>query len=173
MNLVNYGIFNEQVDLRIHVCVLAGKAYTYMPKYGIEAICSGKYATRTAAPAHARYEVTANGYIVPPAQITYCHEYDVGLLIDLEKFNRTDSPTIKGQKALNVVCNMVRLGMICPPSQPEIVTDREMQIAGVDIIIPPCFRAQVKCDYNGGASDKPGVTGNLYLQIAERNPGFI
>lgn len=171
MNLTNYGIFEEHVHLRAHVCVLVGKVYTYMPTCAIAAIHSGKFKTKVAAPKHAGYQVTANGYVVPPKNIAHCHEFNVKPLIDMEGFAPADNPTVKGQKALNVVVNMVRLGILCPPCQPEIVTDRDIQLVGVDLIIPPGFTMQVKCDYNGG--EGPMATGNLYLQIAERNPGFI
>lgn len=171
MSLVNYGIMEEQVHLRAHVCVIAGKVYMYTPENGRLAIASGKYQTRLTFPAYARFEATANGYIIPPTQIPYCQTFETPLLIAIEQFSSLDSPTVKGQKALNVVCNMVRLGMFCPASEPEIVTDKAAQISGSDLVVLGALKVQVKCDFNGG--EHPQATGNLYLQISERNLGFI
>jgi len=171
MNLVEHGIFTEQCHLRAHVCVVAGKVYMYTPENGKKAIATGIFQTRRTYPKYAGYQATADGYIVPPSSIPFVQIYEVPLLIVSASFSPSDNPTIKGRKAENVVFTMAQLGFFCPPHNPEIVTDKERQYLGVDLIVCGAFGVQVKCDYNGG--EHPQATGNLYLQTAERNIGFI
>ncbi len=45
-----------------------------------------------------------------------------------------------------------------------------MQIRGVDIVVRGQWRIQVKCDYDAGRGKDGSGTGNLFLQVAERNP---
>jgi len=48
------------------------------------------------------------------------------------------------------------------------VEEKDMQISGWDITVKLNFRIQIKCDWKCGLGD--GCTGNLFIQIAERNP---
>lgn len=166
-HLHDYGIQNEGSDLRAHVCVLARTVYVYPTACGVKAVESGKYKARPAK--QPGYQAaTAWGFLVPPDEIEHCIPVGARNLIEAAGFNKDDTTTIKGEKAVAVVARLLRIGYFPLPVDPKIVLDADMQIAGTDIVVQAKFRIQVKCDYEGGKGMI--CTGNLYLQTAEINP---
>jgi hypothetical protein len=90
-------------------------------------------------------------------------------------FDEAADTSDKGRKAVELVAAMIRNGLFpLPYAVGQLDSDpaKDMQINGDDIIVDlgaNRVHIQVKCDFRGG--DKAlGGTGNLYLQVAERNP---
>jgi len=174
-DLFDYGIQNEQSDIRVHVCPVARRVYVYPTDCGLQAIEMGNYPQRNGYQRDVD-EPTARGYLVPPFDIEKC----VGLTFrstawDKINFQSTDDTSEKGIKAIQLVKGMLRQGLFPAPFLGREVTDKDIQIDGTDIIVNSngsasgILRLQVKCDYPGGEKSLGG-TGNLFLQTAERNP---
>jgi len=169
--LVDYGIQNEQSDIRIHVAVYAQKIYIYKTSAGYQAIKRGNF---PCVPVYTNGIQTATGYLVPPKAIEGCQE----IPIPEETIRRAKMSTYtewgdkreKGQAAVFIVTEMLKHGQI--PIQLQIVEidDQKMQILGEDIHVNVDVRIQVKCDYRAGIGPHPRCTGNLFLQIQECNP---
>ena len=88
-------------------------------------------------------------------------------------FIETLSTSEKGDRAVDIVSAFLKSGRFPLWLEGEFVTDREIQITGTDIKVKGNWKIEVKCDFR--ASDErgqphPNCTGNLYLQVAERNP---
>lgn len=165
--LVEYGIQNEETDLRAHVCVVAKVVYVYPTINGVRAIETGVYRT---APAFQDGRQTAMGYLVPPADIADCIACTLPQrLLDTHPITEAMNTTEKGEAAARMVSMGIRRGVIALPYTANLVTDLKLQLAGVDLIVRNNLRIQVKCDYRGGEKSRGG-TGNLYLQFAESNP---
>lgn len=165
--LVDYGIQNEKSDLRAHVCVLARTVYVYPTISGVKAIESGRYRARPAKQPGCDY-ITAWGYLVPPDEIEGCVPVSAKNIIMGAMFRQDDSTSVKGEKAVACVAQLLRIGWFPLPVDPRIVGETDLQIHGLDIVVQAKFRIQVKCDYQGGKGMI--CTGNLYLQTAESNP---
>jgi hypothetical protein len=173
--LSDYGIQNEQSDLRAHVCPLVRRVYVYPTAEGCRAIEAGGRSARPAYQAGVK-GATAMGYCVPPFDIRRCVALEVRAdAWAAATFCKTDDTSTKGSKAVRFVAGMIRAGVFPLPyviGECNTDLDRTMQIRGDDIVVAVGanrVHIQVKCDYCGG--DKAlGGTGNLYLQIAERNP---
>jgi len=173
--LHEYGIQNEASDIRAHVCPFVRRVYVYPTEEGRRVAISGKWPKRPAFQPGVE-GATAEGYLVPPLAIPRC----VGIEVreeawDFTAFCESDDTTMKGKKAVRFVAQMIRAGIFpLPYSVGNLDADptETMQIRGDDIIVDlgaNRVHIQVKCDFKGG--DKAlGGTGNLYLQVAERNP---
>ena len=173
--LFDYGIQNEQSDIRAHVCPLVQRVYVYPTEEGRRAIASGQWTKRPAFQPGV-VGLTAEGYCVPPFAIRRCVAVEVRaeawLAVD---FHESDNTSTKGEKAVRMVAQMIRCGVFplpCATGALNLDSEKTLQIQGDDIIVDlgaSRVHIQVKCDYRGG--DKGlGGTGNLFLQVAERNP---
>jgi len=174
--LRNYGIQNEESDIRVHVCPVVRRVYIYPTACGQEAI------TRDAHPLKSGYQKgydfpTATGYLVPPFEIKKCASIQLNEDVWKHfKFQKDDTTTQKGKKAQDLVLGMIRNGLLPIPALGEEVNEKDIQIKGQDIIIRgnaitrSGIRIQVKCDFLGGEKELGG-TGNLFLQTQECNPG--
>lgn len=164
--LFDYGIQTEESDLRAHVSVVSGIVYVFPTMPAIKLCESGKYTAKPAWQPGVSYP-TARGYVVPWREIPFIVPVNADVPILKQKFNERDSTTVKGRKATNVVAHLLRCGwfplMGAIPKEP---TTMEAQVKGIDLIVSGTWKIQVKCDWNAGENG----TGNLYLQIAERNP---
>lgn len=172
--LVDYGIQNEQSDLRAHVAVLAGRVYVYSTVKGLatlnDGLAKGLYQPRAVYTnvGHRGQVQTATGYAVPVGHIKHV-AVDAADIIRAQEFKETDSTTAKGVKAQSVVEYLLRRGLFPLPVLAEIVRDVDMQRKGLDLVVRGTWRIQVKCDWRAGTGH-PQCTGNLYLQTAECNP---
>ena len=167
-HLVSYGIQTEESDLRIHVCVTAARMYIFRTASARKAIQTNTFSVR---PAFTGSQQTANGYLVPPSAIDGCVSVAIPkIILTWVAFNETDSTSVKGKKAAQLVTFMARYLGLPMPVDVQDVTDLASQIAGVDMIatLAP-QRIQIKCDWKGG-SKQHGGTGNLFLQFEEANP---
>jgi len=178
MNLVDYGIHNENSHIRAHVCPVVKKVYVYPTQSGIQAIETKHYPCVRGYQENVEF-ATAEGYLIPPFDIEKC----IGLSFkdsvwEIIDFRASDHTSEKGNKAIKLVLAMVKKGLfplLITLSAREI-TDEELQVKGQDIIVPSSaihaqedIIIQVKCDYIGGEKGLGG-SGNLFLQTAESNP---
>jgi len=164
--LVEYGILNEESDIRIHVCFGIGRIYSYETMHGVAIIKNSGYRE---IPVWQKGINTAIGYAVPADDLEHnC----IKIPEELMKKDPGDISDLnaKGRAALDVVRKMLIRGMIPLPHITREVKEKDMQLSGCDIItICQELRIQIKCDYKGG--DKHlGGTGNLFLQTKECNP---
>ena len=165
--LVPHGILTENSHLRVHVCPKERRIYIFPTESGIKAIESNRYVVENAHQPGTDV-VTARGCWVPADDIQCCICISPrGAAWEAMRFSDADSLSEKGRKALRFVKAIIKSGLF-PGSLGGIeITDRDLQIEGMDIIISkltlPERRLQVKCDYAGGYH-------GLYLQIAECNP---
>ena len=174
-NLVEYGILQEQSDLRVHVCPIVRRVYVYPTDEGRNVCLSGKWPKKPGFQEGVSGP-TAEGFLVPPLAIPKCVALEVrNQAWKAAAFDAKDDTTTKGRKAVNFVAAMIRGGIFPLPylsgcTQTEL--SEQVQIDGDDIIVvigAGRFHIQVKCDYRGGPKEMGG-TGNLFLQVAERNP---
>lgn len=173
--LVDYGIQNEDSHIRVHVCPKVQRVYVYPTDCGISAIQTGQYHNTPGFQAGIAIP-TAMGYLVPPFDIKRCVALSLnGDVWDSLGFQRIQTTTIKGQKAVRLIVEMLKQGLFPIPVQAYEITDRDLQIKGADVVIKAGtvtkddIIIQVKCDFDGGEKELGG-TGNLYLQVAECNP---
>jgi len=174
--LYNYGIQNEESDIRVHVCPIAKRVYVYPTACGLAAVKSGKH------PKKSGYQKgfnlpTATGYLVPPFQIKRCVSIKMRDSVWASlNFKENETTIQKGTKAERLVEGMILNGLLPIPALTKKISRKDLQIKGQDIIIPSGaitqtdIRIQVKCDFPGGEKSLGG-TGNLFLQVQERNPG--
>ena len=78
-----------------------------------------------------------------------------------------DKTSDKGNRAKEVTKVAILCEWIPFGGKVKEITDLPNQILGIDLMSGP-IKIQVKCDFEGGPKELGG-TGNLFLQIAERN----
>lgn len=163
--MYSYGIQNEESDLRVHVSVCNATVYTFLPKAGIEAIKSHPEIVQKAAFQAGVNFATAKGYPMPISFIDGIQSMKIPQHIFMDaNFLLSDNTSIKGNKAVFVVKEMLKRNLIPFTFNVDEVTDRTMQIQGTDILVSAKYRIQIKCDW------RIGETGNIYLQTQECNP---
>lgn len=171
INLAEYGVHTEDSDYRLHVCFQEGAAYIFKTQSGVDAIETGRYILK---PSYQKGVVGATGlgYLVPPLDIDGCQRIVIPQdIMDEVNCSKLDDPSERGRKAVLVAQRVMQRGLVFMPINIVDVDDKNMQIRGVDAKIQSDLKFQIKCDYNGGR--RPRGTGNLYLQVAERNPNAI
>ena len=171
--LVSYGIQNEQSDIRAHVCPHVRRVYVFPTQCGRDALPQG-----IETPAHQNGVVGRTALVrwVPIKAIRHCAS--VGLSDEVWQyvdFHLHDDLSTKGRKAVSLVAGMLKVGLFPLPlggGEAQIIEPKHLQVRGQDIFVTiqkQQLRVQVKCDYKSGER-RLGGTGNLCLQIAERNP---
>jgi len=168
-DLVEYGIHLEKSDIRVHIGVIARRAFIFRTADAIAVIRSEKLEERDASQPGANGR-TARGYIMPLGLLHRMKSIGVSTWPQFDGWTDTLSTTEKGNRAVDVVKGLLKRG--CFPLWIDCdEDDREnIQISGTDILIFARKRIQVKCDYRAGLRSIPGCTGNLFLQTHERNP---
>lgn len=169
--LVEYGIYNEGSDIRAHVCVDAGRVYVFPTANAVKLVGIQDYPlVPTKTRVNGVHTITAKGYLVPPGDIEGCESIKIPKAwMKKVAFSKDDSPTEKGEKAVKIVKGLIKRGMFPFHPDGKEVSDFNLQVEGLDVIVTMSARIQVKCDYQGGPRWHGG-TGNLYLQTAECNP---
>lgn len=115
---------------------------------------------------------TAMGYIVPPTAIKDIRRLKISEH-RLVGFDEKLPEGKKGMLAVGVVSAFLKAGRFPLWLDGEFVEDVDIQITGDDIHVNGHWKIEVKCDYRASecyGRPHPRCTGNLYLQIAERNP---
>ncbi len=163
--LHNYGIQNEISDLRVHVSVCNATAYTFLPSAAMDAIKAHPNLKLKPAYQVGINYATAEGYAMPVKFIDGIKSIKIPEHIFMDaNFLQSDNTTVKGNKAVFCVKEMLKRNLIPFAFNIEEVTDRTMQIQGTDILVSARYKIQIKCDW------RIGETGNIYLQTAECNP---
>lgn len=166
--LVNYGIQSEESDIRAHVSIATRHVYIYSTKLGLGIIAQPN--GYRLVPVYTGNIQTAKGYLVPPGDIPGCEHVSIpdDVFVDV-KFSIRDNTSEKGRKAVLVVRQMLKRGLLPIDLKVEEIDDEAIQISGTDIIVSTKVKIQVKCDWKAGHRELGG-TGNLFLQVAECNP---
>lgn len=166
-NLIDYGIYEEDSDIRAHVSYTNECVYVYETRSGIEAIETGNYRT---ANAYQGGVVTGVGYLVPPDEIEGCQSVSVPqeLMNEHGLFKKEQSTSEKGDAAVNIVASLLKAGRFPINLHITNITDKDLQVSGIDIYVGTEKKIQVKCDFNAGP--RPKGTGNLFIQVRECNP---
>jgi hypothetical protein len=167
--LVDYGIHNEASNIRAHVAPLAAIIFVF-PTCGVINIMR-KFQKKPAFQTGVIGK-TAEGHCVPPSSIPNMRrlKIDPSRLIGFEE---TLSTTEKGNRAVAIVSAFMKAGRFPFWIEGEGITDKQIQITGTDILVSGKWTVEVKCDFRASEEyGKPHLrcTGNLYLQVAERNP---
>lgn len=167
--LVDYGIFSEVSDFRVHVCPIAKRLYVYPTQNATDLLLNAvKHYPKVNG--KTQEQITSEGYLVPPEDIPACFcilpKADLWAVAPI---HARMTATQKGEAALKIVKAAAERGLLPIKMKVEIITDFDEQIEGVDVRVKGEACLQVKCDFAGG--DKAaGGSGNLFLQIAEANP---
>jgi hypothetical protein len=165
--LVEYGILQEQSDIRAHVSVVTKTVFVFKTEE-VKKILPGKYRLVGASQPGISVK-TAEGWLVPVGDIPDIRQIKCNNYSWWDRFSDSDSTSEKGKKATKVVVFLLRKGQIplwLSVREPE---EKDIQISGVDIIITKNLRIQVKCDWRSGPKELGG-SGNLFIQKAEINP---
>lgn len=162
--LFEYGIQNEDSDIRAHVSVVNRTIYVFPTRNAVKAIAE-KCPKEAPAYQNGIKGPTANGWPTPIKWIEDIREVKFHSWSGWNEFSPILSTSKKGQLAVRCVSEALKLGRF--PlwiKNAKEIADRTIQRRGTDILLFCQQKIQVKCDY------RAGETGNLYLQKAERNP---
>lgn len=167
--LFDYGIHNEASNIRAHVAPASTTLFVFPTICAVQIM---KNYPKVPAFQQGVEGATAVGYLVPPKAIPYIRCLQIGTN-RLDGFVPNLSTTEKGDRAVKVVNDFLMGGRFPLWLEGAFVTDKEIQITGTDIVVQGKWKIEVKCDY-WASTEKgepiAGCTGNLYLQILERNP---
>lgn len=165
--LFEYGIFQEDSTIRAHVGVTARTVFVFRTHLMRDLIKNKNYLLRPAGQ-NGVTGITAEGWLVPIDDIPDLREIRWRTFPWWEAISDQDSLQIKGQKAVQVVLEILRQGLFPFWIDTKESFSSQVQIHGTDILIIGNHKIQVKCDFKAGR--KPFGTGNLYIQKAELNP---
>jgi len=165
--LFQYGILEENSDIRAHVSVVNRTIYVFPTKNGINAIKDNDPIVVNAGQ-EGVIGATATGWLVKPEWIEDIRRIKFYSWVGWELCNREMSTNKKGEFAVACVLELMRIGRFPMWMEEEEDKRKDVQIKGTDITVFIKKRIQVKCDYDAG--EKPLGTGYLFLQKSERNP---
>jgi len=165
--LFESGIHTENSDIRAHVSVVNRKVYVFQTKHGVDALNN---APGRIVPAHQDgvEGPTAKGKLVPWEEIKGIRMLRFNAWPRWGEFSKKMSTSQRGNLAVACVIDLMKIGRF--PLWLDAVEDQRenIQIKGTDIMVFCRKKIQVKCDWECG--EKPPGSGNIFLQIAERNP---
>jgi len=165
--LHSYGIAEEQSDIRAHV-TFPGRRVTVYRTADMVRLIKNKQYRMALAEQPCVTGATGQGYLVPiddicPSRVLPLKGFP-WYLFDYKKMNLTQ----RGDAAMKVVMTVIRAN-IFPLWLHGEESNKEENVAGIDIVVNAKRRIQVKCDW-GAYPKAEGGTGNLFVQTAERNP---
>lgn len=167
--LIDYGIHNEASNIRAHVSVLGQMMFVFPTRCGVAVMRNFRRAPAYQSGVNGR---TAEGYLVPPSAISNIRF--IRIHPDrLWGFDECLSTTEKGTRAVEIVSASLKAGRFPLWMEGEYVTDESIQVTGTDLVVRGTWKIEVKCDYRASlkkGEPHPLCTGNLYLQVSERNP---
>ena len=166
-DLVEYGIQNENSDIRAHVSVMNRAVYVFKTAAGRAAIDRYNPKRRSASQPGAD-GVTAIGWLVKPEWIDDLRTLRFESWPRWSEFKPGMSTVEKGNLAVACVIECIRRGKFPFWLETKECETVDIQVAGTDIVVAANVRIQVKCDRRSGP--QPLGTGNLFLQQYERNP---
>jgi len=170
VKLFDYGIMLEDSDIRCHVAPGTRSAFVFQTA-SARSILPGHYRIQDAfQPGIAGR--TAAGYLVPWRDIPDIRRIRWTSEPWWERFSENQTTSEKGASAVSVAQDLLRIGRM--PLWTSVAGESQsshLQIKGTDILLWGRWKIQVKCDWKAGDKGELGVgSGNLFLQIAERNP---
>ena len=167
--LVDYGIQNDESDVRMHVGVLAQKVYVFKTQDGKDSIKSH----HRIVPVFTKGIKTATGYVVPVGEMINCDAIDIPqdiyMASQITRYPEKGAQGEKGKAAVYIAVEMLKRGLIPISLKITEVNEKTMQIKGEDVNVKANVKIQVKCDYRAG-NGHHRCTENLFLQISECNP---
>lgn len=167
--LIEYGIQQENNDYRVHVGFASGYVVVFPTASGRHALARNRSAQKRVSQAGCTV-ITGVGNAVPYRDIPGHQLIRIPPdILRVVNCRRGETTTVKGKKAVRVVREMLKRKLIFIPWPVEEVTDAQLQIQGLDIMIHLDVRIQVKCDWKAGPKERGG-TGNVFLQTHECNP---
>jgi hypothetical protein len=147
---------------------LCGRIFAYQTTVMLEQLLRKQYRL---APAYQPgvSGATGLGYPVPLIDVFDLREPEWPFERWWERFDVSQLTSRKGAHAVDVVTHILDDGRFpLWGANGENSNDFDIQVSGTDMIVVGKWRIQVKCDYKAGP--RPKGTGNLYVQVAERNP---
>ena len=172
LGLFEHGIFSENSHIRAHVAPVTRSVYVFRTQAALDILKDKGHQYEMATAGQSGVDgPTALGYKIPWQEIPDIRRVQWKSNPWWERFSVSDSTSEKGRKAVEVVAELLKIGRFplwCagPAKDSE---DIKLQRKGTDIMLWGQWRIQVKCDYSAGPK-ADGGSGNLYLQVAERNP---
>lgn len=164
--LVPYGIADDVATFRIHVCPIAGCIYLFRTAAVRDLIAASSFPQKTA---QIDGVITAEGWLVPVDLIPGLVEIEIPAeILSRVRAAKDASTDERGEVAERTVQYALQKGLIPLPMTGHRVTDRALQIAGIDLVASTTVSVQVKYDHKGGAKSRGG-TGNVYVQSKERH----
>lgn len=161
--LFDYGIQVENSDIRAHVSPKNKIVYVFETRRGKEAIEKYSPPMRKAFQPGVDFP-TADGWLVKPEWIEDIRVLKFQSWPRWVEYNDDWTTTQKGNFAVDCVLSILKIGRFPIWINAEEDDREKIQLKGTDIVLYANKRIQVKCD------SPAAITGNLYLQKAERNP---
>ena len=162
--LVAYGIAQDESDYRIHVSFGTGKIFFFPTASALDAVQNGASYQTIRASQPGTQIITGVCKSVPPGDVRGCLEVAIPLDLTLEiPVRKSDFPQVKGKWAMTVARAMLKRGLIPIPLIGREIQDKDIQIAGKDLVITTTVSIQVKCDWWAGRY-------GLAIQTHECNP---
>jgi hypothetical protein len=171
--LIDYGINQENSDIRAHVSPLAQIVYVYRTEEMLDLIATGAYPVKSARQPGFDI-VTATGWCVPISDVVGIRPVawktcPLWSGFGTNQYDKTT--TVKGELACELVQRLLRMGRFpLWVVAVESCEDKDMQVDGTDILVRGTWKIQTKCDWLA-APKEHGGTGNLFIQRSEINPG--
>lgn len=164
--LIEYGIFQENSNIRCHVAPGTKRIFIYRTDYMVNLISNNKYRTASAKQGNI---ITATGFLVPLKDIPDLRRLQWDYVPWWDWFRENMNPTEKGSAAVKVAKKIIELGRFPFWFIESEDSNVEIDIAGTDMILKGTSRIQVKCDWRAGEKIEGG-SGNIYVQTHECNP---
>lgn len=166
--LVEYGIQNEESDIRAHVS-FPGRRVTVYRTDDMRRLVAAKTYREVSATQPGVDGITAMGLLVPlediePNVVLTSSSYPWGDY-DHDKMNLAQ----RGDAAVFVVRHAILWNKFPLWVCGVVNSDKDLDIKGTDIIIHAARHIQVKYDW-GACPKADGGTGRLFIQTKERNP---
>lgn len=166
--LYEYGIFQENSDIRAHVGPLSKTVYVFRTKDMMNEILTRRYECKSAMQRGVDY-ITGWGPVVP-CDLKFVRRILWHNVAWWTWFRQGAGETEKGNVAVKVISELMRIGRFPFWVLPEEVTDIKLDVDGTDIIVSGKWHTQVKCDFPAGPKSIDGCYGNLFIQTHECNP---
>ena len=171
--LFDYGILQEDSDIRVHVGVIVRRVYVFETKKARSLIEQNphKYPIKLADQPGV-IGATGKGWVVPWTEIPGIRQllYDSFAWESFGALQNQYSTQKKGSMAVACVVQLMKMGRLPIWINDTGESDNEkIQITGTDIVVFCKKKIQVKCDWRCGDKGRGG-TGNVFLQNAELNP---
>lgn len=162
--LFEYGIHTEKSDVRAHVSASDRTVYVFRTAEGLRAIEKNQPPLRNAGQDGVAGR-TAEGWLVKLEWIDDLRRLRFHSWTQWIGFSGHGLTTSqKGKLAVGCVTQLMKLGRFPLWLDASESERTQVQIKGTDILLFARMKVQVKCDL------RAGITGNLFLQRAERNP---